>query len=310
MSKKLVWTDEKIIEHIEEEGYKFIKFIDEKDGKIYNKKGLKRRIEIWCGNPNHKSYDVEFANFKNKKRCPYCNGKIKFTYEYVKEYIESFGYTLLSDKYEGCNEKIKFMCDEGHIYETSFNSFKNNSARCNICANKMRGQYNKFTYEYVKNYIESFGYKLLSDKYENCDEYLNIQCDKGHKYKVTFYCFKNECQRCPYCNESRGEIKIREILQQYNIKFEFQKKYENLYGIGGRLLSYDFYLSTYNLLIEYQGEYHDGNNRIQKEEKLKTQQEHDKRKREYAKNNNIQLLEIWYWDFNNIEEILKKELNL
>ena len=27
-----------------------------------------------------------------------------------------------------------------------------------------------------------------------------------------------------------------------------------------------------------------------------------------AKKNNIRLLEIWYWDFDNIEEILKLEL--
>lgn len=38
------------------------------------------------------------------------------------------------------------------------------------------------------------------------------------------------------------------------------------------------------------------------------QQEHDRRKREYAIQNNINLLEIWYWDYDNIEKILKSEL--
>lgn len=42
----------------------------------------------------------------------------------------------------------------------------------------------------------------------------------------------------------------------------------------------------------------------------KKQQEHDRRKREYAKSHNIELLEIWYWDFDNIEEILDKRLYL
>lgn len=40
------------------------------------------------------------------------------------------------------------------------------------------------------------------------------------------------------------------------------------------------------------------------------QDEHDKRKRNYAKEHNINLLEIWYYDMDNIEEILIKELNL
>ena len=76
------------------------------------------------------------------------------------------------------------------------------------------------------------------------------------------------------------------------------------------LLSYDFYLPIYNLLIEFQGiqheqpiEYFGG------EEQFEIQQEHDKRKREYAKQNNINLLEIWYYDIDNIEEILTNTLN-
>ena len=75
------------------------------------------------------------------------------------------------------------------------------------------------------------------------------------------------------------------------------------------MLSYDFFLPNHNILIEYQGEFHDGNNAIQTKSGLKRQQEHDRRKRESAKENGIKLLEIWYWDFDNIDEILKKELN-
>lgn len=37
---------------------------------------------------------------------------------------------------------------------------------------------------------------------------------------------------------------------------------------------------------------------------------HDTIKRTYLKDHNIKLLEIWYWDFNNIEEILKSRLLL
>jgi hypothetical protein len=33
-------------------------------------------------------------------------------------------------------------------------------------------------------------------------------------------------------------------------------------------------------------------------------------KRDYCKKNNIKLIEIPYWDFDNIEEILDKELKL
>ena len=65
----------------------------------------------------------------------------------------------------------------------------------------------------------------------------------------------------------------------------------------------------YNLLIEYQGEFHDGTAWQQTEIDFLRQQEHDKRKKNYAKKNNIGLLEIWYWDYDNIEQILNEVLN-
>lgn len=41
---------------------------------------------------------------------------------------------------------------------------------------------------------------------------------------------------------------------------------------------------------------------------FKTRQEHDRRKKQYAKEHNIQLLEIWYNE--DIEQKLKETLNL
>ena len=85
-------------------------------------------------------------------------------------------------------------------------------------------------------------------------------------------------------------------------------KFDNLKGVGGNPLSYDFYLEDFNILIEYQGEFHDGTARQQTEEQFKIQKEHDKRKKEYAISHNINLLEIWYYDYDNIENILKEVL--
>ena len=67
----------------------------------------------------------------------------------------------------------------------------------------------------------------------------------------------------------------------------------------------------YNVLIEYQGEQHyEPQDFFGGEERYIEQQEHDKRKREYAKLHNIKLLEISYKNFDNITEILNKELGL
>lgn len=115
---------------------------------------------------------------------------------------------------------------------------------------------------------------------------------------------------CPYCanRKSKGEKFIEDYLTNLNIRFETQKKYEGLVGLGNGLLSYDFYLPNYNLLLEYQGEFHDGTANQQTEIGFKKQQYHDMLKRNYAKNNNIELLEIWYWEFDNIKNILESRL--
>ena len=97
---------------------------------------------------------------------------------------------------------------------------------------------------------------------------------------------------------------------------EMQKKFDNLKGLGNRKLSYDFYLPSYNLLIEFQGEQHErpvifrGVSKEKAQENFLKQQEHDKRKREYAKTHDINLLEIWYYQVNLINEILENKLGL
>lgn len=109
---------------------------------------------------------------------------------------------------------------------------------------------------------------------------------------------------------STGEKAITRWLQVNNIPYKHEITYANLIGVNGGLLSYDFYLPSHNIFIEYQGrqhgEYIPGLHKTYKE--FEIQQEHDRRKCEYADKHGIKLLEIWYWDFDNIEEILEREL--
>jgi hypothetical protein len=58
----------------------------------------------------------------------------------------------------------------------------------------------KLKYIDVKNYIESFNYKLLSKEYIGSFDKLDIKCDNGHLYQSSFANFKNYGRRCPKCN--------------------------------------------------------------------------------------------------------------
>jgi len=169
--------------YIESFGYKLL-------ATEYKASRFKLRMECDKGH----RFEMIFNNFKSRgQRCRICSfNKLKLTNRYVKNYIKSFGYKLLSE-YINIKTKIKIECNKGHKYKVTFNGFHNHGQRCPICSDR------KYTYKYVKNYIESFGYKLLSTKYERGGDKLKIECDKGHKYKATFFNFKHYGQRCRIC---------------------------------------------------------------------------------------------------------------
>jgi len=57
---------------------------------------------------------------------------------------------------------------------------------------------------------------------------------------------------CPICSSSKGELAIKAILENHNIKHIQQY---NIPEVANRL-SYDFYLPDYNILIEFHGKQH------------------------------------------------------
>ena len=73
-------------------------------------------------------------------------------------------------------------------------------------------------------------------------------------------------------------------------------------------MPFDFYLPQYNICIEYDGEFH--YKMIMGYDEFINQKIRDTIKTVYCKENNIKLIIIPYWEFNNIENILIKELNL
>ena len=175
---------------------------------------------------------------------------------------------------------------------------------------------NKSPYEYKPWCMEEVYWKCPDSKHEDYPRSINSS------NRLNF--------RCPECSYSKGEESISNYFineklikidqddfnkltneDKYNKKYYIpQMKYSNLVGLKGGLLSYDFYIPRLNLLIEYHGEQHEKYIKGLHEsyESFLKQLEHDKRKCEHTLSNNINLLVIWYWDYDKIEEILKREI--
>lgn len=316
-------------EIVENEGYKYIYTYERSDklkdsGKILgvdiDTKCKRSFIRIQCPYCNN-AYDIRFDSFNvDRHRCTNCCHMYENS---LACYIEIELGLKLEDVWDfelnnkiginpyyitkGTNKKAYFKCKRG-IHESemrSVSSFTNGNG-CKKCKSIDTGDRKRHSYEHIKSEIEACGYKLLNEKYINAQTKLSIECRKGHVYDAVWNSFQ-QGSRCPICNESKGEKEIEKVLDKYFVNYISQYKIKELVGVNGGLLSYDFYLPDYNLLIEYQGVQHEKSfKHFGGKEKLKIQQEHDKRKREYANKNGYRLLEIWYYDFDNIESILKR----
>lgn len=108
---------------------------------------------------------------------------------------------------------------------------------------------------------------------------------------------------CGCSIESKGEMKIKHILNENNIKFIQEKRFSDCVFTSGKTARFDFYLPDYNCLIEYDGIQHfkKGNGVYDNNEKFIITQEHDAIKNNYCKQHNIILIRIPYTHYNNIE---------
>lgn len=100
---------------------------------------------------------------------------------------------------------------------------------------------------------------------------------------------------CGCLSTSKWETWTAQFLDAHKVSYKTQKTYNDLRGVGGHVLLYDFCITgdDCDVLIECQGlQHYQPVDYFGGQESFERQVEHDKRKREYAKVHNIPLIEI------------------
>lgn len=218
---------------------------------------------------------------------------------------------MKSDHYTKAKTKLEYVCSAHKEYGSQFITWGNLVAGfgCRYCGQESTASARRLSFDEVKNIFAEHNMELVENQeYINSSIPMQYICARHPECGIQLMSTANARKNhCPYCRQSKGEAKIRQFLTSHNITFQSQKKFDELLGVGGGKLSYDFYIPHRNLLIEYQGNFHDGTaGSIQTNEEFQRQKIHDERKREYSQKHNIKLLEIWYPDFENIEVILSQ----
>ncbi len=202
-------------------------------------------------------------------------------------------------KHKECGEE--FTSNIGHLLYKRAN--RNHTTRCPHCYGTK-----KYTIDEVKATVTEISndeYKVLSKVYDNNKTKLlfkHITC--GYNYYTTFSSFLKGC-RCPKCHEYKNERTITDFLEDNDIIFEGQKSFDGLIGKKNPL-SVDFYVPDYNLIIEYDGEFHYLEEKhMNREGSFESQKRNDSEKDKYFKENNYNLLRIPFWAKDDIDTILR-----
>jgi len=183
---------------------------------------------------------------------------------------------------------------------------------CKKCSKKLskykvkKTGYDNEGFKKKLNSIYGSIYNYDCTNYKDGQRVATIECKKHGKVRLGIKRLLNG-RGCKKCNISKGELKIIKFLNENDIKYVHQKVFEDCRNI--KPLPFDFYLPSYNLLIEFDGEQHDRPvKKFGGKKGFLKQRKHDEIKNNYAKTCKIKLLRIKYRNIGKIEQILKREI--
>lgn len=211
---------------------------------------------------------------------------------------KKFGKLIVIEKTEErINRQViwKCKCECGNItYVKTGSLTSGNTTSCGCY--RLEQLHKKLTKNLLK---QRFG-KLVVIKELNSDKYNNVrwlcQCDCGNTHITsTTLLTSGRVQSCG-CLQSTGEQLIATILNNANIRFESQKRFETCrFEETGKQAIFDFYVDN-SYIIEYDGKQHYtyGHTWNKTIEDLKKIQNRDKFKNEWCHKNNIPIIRIPY----------------
>lgn len=224
----------------------------------------------------------------------------------------------LIGKYKSYHSKIKCRClVDGCEWESYVANLLNGSAKCPICSYENYREKRALTTNDFKSIMkEKYPDIIVLGEYVNANTPVRLFCDK-HKYefeKPPKYFAYRDRRGCPKCNLTNGEDKLYNILHdEYGLEPIYQYIFKDCKYINP--LKFDIYVDSINTVFEYQGEQHyypipfTSNEDVVIKEFNKGKIRDDIKKK-YCKENNIRLIEIPYWEYDDMYEYIGSQLKI
>ena len=267
-----------------------------------------------------------------RKRMGLIRTNRKYSFKDVLDEFAKTEYKLLStesDYIDSATNSLKYICnkhsDKG-IQTISLGHLQSGRG-CYYCGRETTEESHLINDEVNKKeciqICEEKGFIYIGTCRESGLIYIQYICPKHQEAGVQLMrkgnMKRDNIKGCPYCFDtkkfifSKGEKAVGQVLQDLDIVYLQQYTFNDCRDKN--LLPFDFYLPNLNKCIEYDGQHHfypvtfNGVSEERAKENYLMTVKHDKIKNEYCNNNDIELLRIPYYDFKNIEVIVRNFLN-
>lgn len=139
-----------------------------------------------------------------------------FTIEEVREFVcNNSESLLLSNKYVRAKKKLRFQCNCGREYITTFNSFKyKNKRQCDVCSGSKQP-----TTKEVKKICKQKGLKPLFKEYKNSRTRMLCETKEGYLVFVTYTSLKQNRKFSVFHTNNKHSIdNVHQYIKNNNIE--------------------------------------------------------------------------------------------
>jgi len=209
----------------------------------------------------------------------------------------------------GSHKKVWWKCSEGHEWSARISDRTLKGGGCPYCTRQRPSEINRLDLHASQSILDEWhpkNEKSIKEYSYGTMKKVWWKCSKNHEWEASIWNRVGLKANCPICNESKGEIVIRDWLINRGIRYEPQaflnpfKKWQ-----------YDFYLPEHNIAVEYDGIQHFEVIPFfyKRQSDFEERQKIDLAKTKYCAFHGISLIRINYRYFDEIEDRMEKAIN-
>lgn len=209
--------------HFQKKLEKAIQHASIKEGELLSNSYLGAFTKLkWRCKEGH-TWDATPANVINQNSwCPKCANRQAYTMKDVVDQIKEKEGLCLTKKYINKQSKLDIICNEGHLFRTSFTSILN-GVWCRKCSGRYKLEIEDMHLEALKHKGE-----CLSNQYVNSSSKLRWKCYEGHEFELepTLVRQGRWCKECSRNKLRDGLSAMSELAQEFGGKC-ISEKYTN-----------------------------------------------------------------------------------